>query len=61
MDIKIDVVAKEYRFYQDENGKYNIPKEFKTDIQFGSDIRALCPFLNIEGLVAIDRLSYLYY
>ena len=58
LDIKIDVVAKEYRFYQDVNGKYNIPKEFKTDVQYGSDIKALCSFLNIEGLVAFDRLSY---
>ena len=57
LDIKIDVVAKEYRFYQDENGKYNIPKEFNTDVQYGSEIKTFCSFLNIEGLVAIKRLS----
>ncbi len=59
LDIQINVIAKEYRFYQDEKGKYNIPKEYKTDIQYGSDIKALCTFLNIEGLVAIDRLHIL--
>lgn len=58
LDIKIDVVAKEYRFYQDEKGKYNIPKEFKSDVQYGADIKSLCAFLNIEGLVAFDRISY---
>lgn len=58
LDIQINVIAKEYRFYQDENGKYNIPKKYKTDVQYGSDIKALCTFLNVEDLVAIDRLSY---
>ena len=57
LDIKIDVVAKEYRFYQDENGNFNIPKEFNTDVQYGTDIKTFCSFLNIEGLVAINRLS----
>lgn len=28
LDLKVDIIAKEYRFYKDEKGKYNIPKEF---------------------------------
>ena len=57
MDVQINVVAKEYRFYQDEKGRYNIPKEFQTDVQYGPEIKTLCAVLNTEGLVAIDRLS----
>ena len=57
IDIQVNVIAKEYRFYQDEKGKYNIPKEFHTDVQYGSEIKTLCAVLNTEGIVAIDRLT----
>ena len=55
--MQVSVIAKEYRFYQDTNGKYNIPKEFQTDVQYGSEIKTLCSVLNTEGIVAIDRLT----
>ena len=57
LDIKVNVIAKEYRFYQDENGKYNIPKEFKVDVQYGPEIKTLCSTLNTEGIVAIKKLT----
>lgn len=57
LDIEVNVVAKEYRFYRDENGKYNIPKEFQTDVQYGSEIKTLCAILNTQGVVAINRLT----
>ena len=57
LDVKVNVIAKEYRFYQDKNGKYNIPKEFKVDVQYGPEIKALCSTLNTEGIVAINKLT----
>ncbi len=57
LDVEVNVIAKEYRFYQDENGKYNVPKEFQTDVQYGSEIKTLCAILNTQGVVAIDRLT----
>lgn len=57
LDLNIDVIAKEYRFYKDKKGKYNIPKEFYTDVQYGSEIKTLCAILNTEGVVALDRLT----
>ncbi len=57
LDLKVNVVAKEYRFYKDKNGKYNIPKEFKIDVQYGNEIKTLCTVLNTEGIVALDRLT----
>lgn len=57
LDIQINAVAQEHRFYADENGKYNIPEEFKTDVQYGSNIKTLCTSLNVEGYVALDRLE----
>lgn len=57
IDIEVNAVAKEYRFYKDENGKYNIPKEFQTDVQYGNELKTLCTVLNTEGIVALDRLT----
>ena len=57
IDIQVNVIVKEYRFYKDKNGKYNIPKEFQTDVQYGSEIKTLCSILNTEGIVAINRLT----
>ena len=57
LDIRVKVIAKEYRFYKDENGKYNIPKEFQTDVQYGEELKAMCTILNTEGIVALDRLT----
>ena len=57
LDIKVNVMAKEYRFFKDKNGKYNIPKEFQTDVQYGNELKTLCAILNTEGLVAFERLS----
>lgn len=57
LDICVEVEAIEYRFYADEKGKIKIPKEFKTDVQYGSEIKTLCAILNVKDVVAIDRLT----
>lgn len=57
LDLEINVIAKEYRFYKGKDGKYNIPKEFKTDVQYGSGLKTICTILNAEGIVALDRLT----
>lgn len=59
LDIRLDVIAKEYRFFKDDKGKYNIPKEFQTDVQYGNELKTICTILNVEGVVAIDRLTKL--
>ena len=57
LDLKVDIIAKEYRFFKDENGKYNIPKEFLANVQYGNELKTMCTVLNTEGIVALDRLS----
>ena len=59
LDTKVSIVATEHRFYADENGKYNIPKEFQTDVQYGEGLKTLCTVLSTEGFVAIERISNL--
>ena len=57
LDLKVNVIAKEYRFFKDKNGKYNIPKEFYANVQYGNELKTMCAILNTEGIVALDRLS----
>lgn len=58
LDFKIDVLAKEYRFFKDDKGKYNIPKDFYANVQYGNELKTMCAVLNTEGIVALDRLSH---
>ncbi len=57
LDISVSVKAIEYRFYKNIDGKFNIPKEFKHDVQYGNELKTLISVLNSEGVVAIDRLN----
>lgn len=57
LDTKVSIVAKEYRFYPNKEGRIIIPKEYKTDVQYGSNIKTMCAVLNTEGIVALDRLA----
>jgi len=57
IDIRTVVTAKEYRFFKDKSGKYNIPKEFQPNVQYGNELKTICSVLNTEGVVAIDRLT----
>ena len=42
IDIKILKTLKRYRYYPDENGKYNIPKMHNQNVQYGPFIKAIC-------------------
>lgn len=42
IDIKITKILKRYRYYPDEFGKYNIPKEHNQYVQYGSFVKSAC-------------------
>lgn len=42
IDIKITKHLKRYRYYPDENGRYNIPKCHNQYVQYGSNIKSIC-------------------
>lgn len=50
IDIKITKILKRYRYYPDENGKYNIPVYHNQKVQYGSNIKA----------TSIDLMNNLY-
>lgn len=56
LDLKVTATATEIRIYADENGKYQVPDEYKADVSYGPAIRAMAAFLYSEGVVANDRI-----
>ena len=56
LDLEVKTTAVEIRIYADENGKYQIPDEYKADVSYGGTIRAIAAFLYSEGVVANDRI-----
>jgi hypothetical protein len=52
IELKIETVAIEHRFY----GKADIPKEFHPDVQYGNEIKSVVATLAGQGLVASNRI-----
>lgn len=57
LDLEVETVATEIRIYADENGKFQIPQEYKADVFYGDNIKAAAAFLYSEGVVANDRIA----
>jgi hypothetical protein len=52
IDLRVEAVAVEHRFY----GNARIPKEFRPDVRYGSEIKATVATLAGWGLVASNRI-----
>jgi len=56
LDLEILTTATELRFYADESGKIVIPKEYQSDVIYGSLIKSIAVDLYSEGAVSNDRI-----
>ena len=52
IDLKIEVIATEHRFY----GDVHIPTEFRPDVQYGDELKAVVATLAGQGLVSSSRI-----
>ena len=57
MDLKTEPVITEIRIYADENGKIRIPSEYRSDVTYGANIKALAVSLYSEGVMSNDRIA----
>lgn len=57
LDLQTKPIATEVRIYADKNGKYNIPKEYNSEVTYGETIKALTVLLYSEGVVSNDRIA----
>lgn len=56
IDLQVTATAHEHRFYADEKGEINIPEKYKSDVSYGSFIKAMSVELYSVGVMANDRI-----
>ncbi len=57
VDLKTETVVTEVRIYADEQGKFNIPPQYRSDVTYGENVKALAAVLYGEGVMANDRIA----
>lgn len=57
VDLKAETVITEVRIYADENGTFSIPPEYRNDVTYGENVKALAVSLYSEGVMANDRIA----
>lgn len=57
MDLRTEAVITEIRIYADESGKIRIPSEYRSDVIYGANVKALAVSLYSEGVMSNDRIA----
>ena len=55
VDLNVEPVITEIRIYADENGNYPIPVQYRSDVTYGENVKALAVTLYSEGVMSNDR------
>lgn len=57
IDLKTETVITEVRIYEDEHGKFHIPTQYRSDVTYGENVKALAVSLYSEGVMSNDRIA----
>jgi len=57
IDLSTETVITEVRIYADENGKFLIPAQYRSDVTYGGNVKALAVSLYSEGVMSNDRIA----
>lgn len=57
IDLDVETVVTEVRIYADEDGKIHIPPQYRSDVSYGADVKALAVALYGEGVMSNDRVA----
>lgn len=57
IDTKTIVILKEHRFYYNKRKELKLPKEFKTDVQYGEELKTLCSIMSVEEVISLERIE----
>jgi hypothetical protein len=57
IDLDIKPIITEIHIYADERGKFHVPPEYRSDVTYGADIKALVVALYSEGVMSNDRIA----
>lgn len=57
IDLDIKPVITEIRIYADRQGHYAIPGEYRSDVVYGTNVKAMAVALYSEGVMSNDRIA----
>jgi hypothetical protein len=57
VDLNVEPVITEIRIYADENGKFCIPVQYRSDVTYGENVKTLSVALYSEGVMSNDRIA----
>lgn len=57
VDLNVEPVITEIRIYADENGNFAIPVQYRSDVTYGANVKALAVSLYSEGAMSNDRIA----
>ena len=57
VDLEIEPVITEIRIYADDDGILCIPAEYRSDVIYGANVKALAVSLYSEGVMSNDRIA----
>ncbi len=55
LDIEVVTTITEYRYYENEKGKYEIPKNREPEVQYGSNAKALMCYFTTEIMAPLNK------
>jgi len=56
LDLDIMATATEVRIYADRDGKYQVPEQYRSEVTYGPNVRAIAACLYSEGVMSNDRI-----
>ena len=57
LDLSVTPLITEVRIYPDEQGRFIIPKEYRSDVTYGVNVKAMAVSLYSEGVMSNDRIA----
>ena len=57
IDLDVETLVTEIRIYEDEKGEFHIPTEYRSDVIYGPNVKAMACVLYSEGVMANDRIA----
>lgn len=57
LDLSVVPVITEVRIYADEKGHFSIPAEYRSDVTYGANVKAMAVSLYSEGVMSNDRIA----
>lgn len=57
MDLDVTARITEVRIYADKNGRISVPPQYRSDVTYGPNVKALVVALYSEGVMSNDRIA----